>query len=622
MKKLAVLLVLVFSVFISNSQSRSKKFDIESIKNNPEYYWGMGQVKDSHDEAMKTTWNNLYSNIANKCNPDAIYATKGDQNDYLLNIIKTFDNKIKEKIIEQVPLEDFEDDQYSYFVYMKRADFDTMCLERRNGVERLVARGYLKENDENFQIEDVLRNYYQAMMLCIAHPQGNSITVNIDDETVKAYEWLYNRIDGNDGILKSVSFVLPKENAIIENGDTKIVKLNVRSTSGIPVSNLQFDYFNGHKYIPTSVRDGEANIEVQADRTDINIRIEYEFKDDCSNPEVFKVVHTMNHDIRFKNTKKSISLDNVMNKQNEIKPVVTDKAKSYNREWRKIEDKFDIDDTEYTKIMNEVETALRNKDYASVKHLFSEEGYGMLDTLTKYGRMMIVGEQNYNFLKLGDYVICREIKMHFDFRNNISFDRDVVFRFDSSTRKITSIAFKLSDITNQDIVTKTKWSEESRLALVNFLEDYQTAYALKRHDYLESIYSDDALIIVGHVVKKTIIPDRKQFDLTEEEVRLMKYDKNTYFKNLERTFNTQEYINIEFENTKFNKMPNAEGEKADREIYGVNLLQRYRSTTYGDVGYLFLLVDLTEEHPLIHVRAWQPDEVDVDKLIGMEQLRR
>ena len=258
-----------------------------------------------------------------------------------------------------------------------------------------------------------------------------------------------------------------------------------------------------------------------------------------------------------------------------------------------------------------------SKNYLSVKHHFTDEGYGMLDTLSRYGKMTIIGNQEYNFLKFGNQVICRDINMQFDFRNTATFNRDVVFRFDSETKKITSLAFRLSSIAENDILSKSKWSEEARLMLISFLEDYQTAYALKRHDYLQSIYSDDALIIVGHIVKKTVIPDRAQFEFTDDDVRLMQYDKETYFNNLLKTFNTQEYINIKFEDTEFTRAKTS----TDRDVYGVRLLQRYYSATYGDIGYLFLLVDLTDENPLIHVRAWQPNEVELDKLMGMKDLK-
>ena len=63
------------------------------------------------------------------------------------------------------------------------------------------------------------------------------------------------------------------------------------------------------------------------------------------------------------------------------------------------------------------------------------------------GKINVVGEQQYSFLKMNDMVICRGINMQFDFRNNASFNRDVVFRFNDNSKKIESIAFRLSSVT-------------------------------------------------------------------------------------------------------------------------------------------------------------------------------
>ena len=163
------------------------------------------------------------------------------------------------------------------------------------------------------------------------------------------------------------------------------------------------------------------------------------------------------------------------------------------------------------------------------------------------------------------------------------------------------------------------------MALVNFLEDYQTAYALKRYDYLESIFSDDALFIVGHVLQKNEneLKDIKQFKLPAEEVELLRMDKNTYFERLSKVFQSQEYINIRFTETDFRRQLVSDNEENNggEDIFGVRLLQEYHSTTYGDVGYLFLMVDLRDtKRPVIHVRAWQPDKVDLSKLVTLKDL--
>ena len=39
--------------------------------------------------------------------------------------------------------------------------------------------------------------------------------------------------------------------------------------------------------------------------------------------------------------------------------------------------------------------------------------------------------------------------------------------------------------------------------------------------------------------------------------------------------------------------------------------QGWRSDTYSDIGYVFLLIDFKDEmNPMIHVRTWQPEKFD------------
>ena len=97
----------------------------------------------------------------------------------------------------------------------------------------------------------------------------------------------------------------------------------------------------------------------------------------------------------------------------------------------------------------------------------------------------------------------------------------------------------------------------------------------------------------------------------------VKYDtlsKAQYMDRLRRHFNTQEYINLNFTETDFERASNG------MEFYGIRVRQEYFSNTYGDVGYLFLLVDLRYDEPIIHVRAWQNDKLPVEALFGMTDL--
>ena len=78
--------------------------------------------------------------------------------------------------------------------------------------------------------------------------------------------------------------------------------------------------------------------------------------------------------------------------------------------------------------------------------------------------------------------------------------------------------------------------------------------------------------------------------------------KEQYLKNLERCFNSNEYVNIRFANNDIVRAGQG------GELYGIQIKQDYYSTNYGDTGYLFLLVDMNDaKSPLIKVRTWQPE---------------
>jgi len=264
---------------------------------------------------------------------------------------------------------------------------------------------------------------------------------------------------------------------------------------------------------------------------------------------------------------------------------------------------------DYLKTMEKIEKAIAKKDLNSMEKYFTPDGMQMMRDLFSYGNGKIIGKPSYKLLDFNDEVLCRSITMQFDFKGNVSFIRDIVFRFDKNTKKVKSIAFRLTDITESQIFAKEKWSDEARLTLINFIEDYQTAYALKRKDYLNQIYSESALIIVGSVLKET----KKTDDIRLDEKVRIKYDtlsKGQYMKRLERVFDNNEFISIRFTNTSFNTVNNI------NNVIGVQLKQEYFSSNYGDVGYLFLMVDLRHEKPIIHVRTWQPNETPVDDIIN------
>ena len=83
-------------------------------------------------------------------------------------------------------------------------------------------------------------------------------------------------------------------------------------------------------------------------------------------------------------------------------------------------------------------------------------------------------------------------------------------------------------------------------------------------------------------------------------------------KKLKYSFDSKEFINIRFADNIVRRSGKS------NNIYGIQIRQDYFSTNYGDTGYLFLLVDLTDTlKPQIHVRTWQPEKNPDGSIYGL-----
>lgn len=142
-----------------------------------------------------------------------------------------------------------------------------------------------------------------------------------------------------------------------------------------------------------------------------------------------------------------------------------------------------------------------------------------------------------------------------------------------------------------------------RQLILDYVEQFRTAYNQKDLDFLEAVYSEDALIITGKVIRRKPVDGIK----LPEKVQYMKHDKKSYLTNLSKVFKSNKMIKVNFDEIEVMRHP------VNADFYGVTLHQGWTTTGYHDDGYLFLLWDFRdEEHPQIHVRTWQPDSYDYD----------
>lgn len=137
-----------------------------------------------------------------------------------------------------------------------------------------------------------------------------------------------------------------------------------------------------------------------------------------------------------------------------------------------------------------------------------------------------------------------------------------------------------------------------RHMILNYCEHFRTAYTTKDIDFLKQVFGDNALIIVGNVVKPIAHDNKYQ---AEAKVSYAIHSKHEYISRLSKVFASNKNIDVKFSGFTIMRHPTMDG------IYGVTLRQQYKSDRYSDDGFLFLLWDFRDKAmPLIHVRTWQP----------------
>ena len=474
--------------------------------------------------------------------------------------------------------------------YIKKTEIERVFKAREELIYDYL-RG-AKEAEKVYRIADALRYYYWAscLLMSMQHPQ--EIRYMIDGEMHLLASWIPEQIRG----------ILSRLKAEV----TKIEDLEVSllfTYMGQPVTNLDFCYWDGMNYSNLcSVNNGVSLIEMRPGADTEKLKLQYEYAFESQMQQVPELKQLMQIFKRIPYRESDVTV--VAGKKAEQKRAMQVYQASVATAGAATHAVVVEQPKEYTKTIDKIITAIKAKNYASVKDEFTDDGYEMFDKLLHYGNATVLGNPQLNFYKMNDRVVCRSVPMRFTFKNNNrTLIEDVTFTFNDDD-EIESVAFGLDKAARDDIFNRdaSAWNDSVRMVIATFLENYKTAFALKRLDYIQSIFDDDAIIIVGHMTKqaKKNMENGKYID--NQLVKYTRMDKNTYIKNLERSFKSNQFINIRFTDNEVKKMGKG------GQTYGILIHQDYYSSTYGDTGYLFLMVDLKDmDQPIIKVRTWQPN---------------
>lgn len=594
----------------------------DAIKANPQYIYGEGWGV-TVAEADKQALNDLISKITVNVQSSSISSEKEtvtngnlDSESDFSSVVNTYSQATLNNT-EKIILENEPDAHVGRYIH--RSEINKIFEGRKLKIKDYVQSAVKAE--QAGKIDVTLKDFYWAFTLLRSLQYPDELMFETDKgENVVLMSWIPRQMNEIFSNLKtSVSS---------RNGDD--IELFI-TYKGIPVNAIDYSYFDGRDWGNIySAKDGVGVIELAPDNKSENLQVkfEYEYRGeshiDKDVESVFTIVSPVpmrNAYQTFKSTpsiEPSINTANLaLNKENNQKKSVTSAT------FTKVPEEIFLRPEEYDApqemrdIISKIIKSITAKKYDEVSQYFTPYGLDIYQRLLKYGSAKIVGNPEVKFYKSNQTVYARGLQMAFSFKSGMrkSFVEDIVFTFNDQDL-IDNISFGLGKTAEDDILGKGVWDQKVRFALMNFLENYQTAYALKRLDYIETIFDDDAVIITGSVVKKPVKPlsgDINGIQFQNDVIKYNRHTKDSYLQHLKKSFANKEFINLRFADNDVRRMGKG------GEVYAIQISQEYYSSNYGDKGYLFLMIDMNDpDNPVIKIRTWQPEKDPNFGLYGPE----
>jgi hypothetical protein len=487
--------------------------------------------------------------------------------------------------------------EFHIMVYMKRTEMDQIFSERVERVKDYVRSAVSAE--EKGRIDNALRYYFWAYNLLSSVQTPGKVKFNYNGGDVYLQNWIPEQMREIFGKLSVKMGAYDKK-----SGEAELLVTYAEK----PVTSLDFSYFDGTQWSnPTSAKDGMAQIELRPDAPveNVQVKYEYEYKEQARQDGELEMVINIFSDFPMPQANciiKTGSKSDAKQTARQLAETVSNEGLLNNT--NKVEKKHN-DYAVYLSTIEKVIEAIRDKNYGKIRQLFTPEGYQMFDQLVHYGKGMLIGNPSISFYQYQDKVVARSIPMKFSFKNNNrTFVEDLTLTFNAE-KQIESLAFGLDQAAKNDIFNKSigqQWNDDVRMTIATFLENYKTAFALKRLGYIESIFDDNAIIITGAYVKQARHNLENDKYIGNKYVKYNRMNKQSYLKRLKTIFGSNEFINVRFADNDIEKMGNG------GELYGIQIHQDYYSSSYSDTGYLFLMIDMNNpSQPSIMVRTWQPE---------------
>lgn len=613
-------LALVFiGLFLSQDLVAQTHLGKNAIKDSGEYYWGeavANSSKEASDLALSYLTQSISVQVSSTFETKSKETVSGNKTDYKEvsdNILKTYSTAtLKNVETIRTPV----DSKIEVFHFIKKSEVVKIYQERKQLVFNIYEQAVKFEEDANYGY--ALKWYYFSLILMNSIPE----------QSIRYHEQnLTTTISANiNKILQKVRLNLISHRKKTEK---ELEFKFAASLDNKPIQYLEFSFFDGYDLLNAQVTDGVAVIYLVGSSTQLQsltlaVRYSYyESRNEIS--EVGQLWDLVQKPV-FKN---SIILDLQEQKAN-IGKSVANLAAQENADLTESNDEV----IPVANVADAIPKITLNKIRSSVSTITDLAAKGKLDTLLKkyasdgflsskltslfdYNGTTIVSEKaNGEINKTYDGFEYRKVTAVNKYGSLSKQTKEyLVFDFDKEG-VLTDVNFGIMDDLYQKFVMQAQYGNDwkNRQVIIKFMERYRTAYMTRNLDMLSNMFADEAVIIVGRMLKKG--QQKKNYDYVplgdkQPDVEYLRYTKDEYLKRQKQVFDGQKDIFLGFSNFNIMRKNNQEG------VYGISLRQHYTATNYADEGYLFLLVDFNEELPQIYVRSWQPQEWGEEALVKM-----
>ena len=604
----------MFCLIVTTNLLAQNRAEKELIKSSGEFYWGEA-VSNSSKEASDLALSYLTQSIAvqvsstfQSSTQETISNQKSDFKEVSENILQTYSTAtLKNVQTMRMPV----DGKIEVFHYIKKTEVAKIYNERKQLVFNIYEQALKFEDDKNYGY--ALKWYYFGIILMNSIPEQNIMYQN---------ENLNTKLSSSiNKILRKTRFTLIKEKQRSEKELELIFKVTVDDK---PVQHLEFSFFDGFDLVNSQATDGSGIVYLvgtSMSLENLSLAVRYSYYE--ARNEINEVGQLW--DLVTKPSFKNSMVININDQREELNSRLN--SNSSMPMAGGVDQSGTTESLDEIKLESDAEipAEITNKITSSIDEIVKLSSSGKVsDLISKYQSDVFLSSKLTALFKLNGTTILDEPltgtinKTYdgFEFRRATAVNKYgslskqskeyLVFDFNDAG-VLTDVNFGVIDDLYKKFVTQAQYGNDwnNREVIIKFMERYRTAYMTRNLDMLANMFAEEAVIIVGRVLKKG--EQKKNYDYVpigddQPDVEYLRFTKEEYLRRQKKVFDAQRDIYLGFSNFNIMRKINQEG------VYGISLRQHYTATNYADEGYLFLLVDFNEEQPQIYVRSWQPQE--------------